>query len=89
MAELIPAPKKAPKHLQLGSVKLALPALITNEGRPATKRFIEFFTAHIRNKNTREAYGRAVRDFFAWCDENNVGPLIDIEAVHVAAYKSG
>ena len=27
-----------------------------------------------------------MRDFFAWCDENNIGPLIDIEAVHIAAY---
>jgi len=79
MAEPTPAPKNTPKELQL-------PALITNEGRPTTKRFIEFFTAHIRNKNTREAYGRAVRDFFIWCDENNIGPLIDIEPVHVAAY---
>ena len=72
MSELIPAPKKAPKELVLGSVKLALPALIADEGRPTTKRFIEFFTAHIRNANTREAYGRAVRDFFAWCDEHQV-----------------
>lgn len=86
MSKLIPAPKKAPKELVLGSVKLALPALITDEGRPTTKRFIEFFTAHIRNKNTREAYGRAVRDFFVWCDEHKVGPLIDIEAIHIASY---
>ena len=86
MAELIPAPQKPTKSLRLGSVSLSLPTLITDEGKPATKRFIEFFTAHIRNKNTREAYGRAVRDFFAWCDDNNVGPLIDIEAVHIAAY---
>lgn len=72
--------------LQLGKMKLVLPTLIIDAGKPTTKRFIEFFTANIRNANTREAYGRAVRDFFAWCDEHGIGPLIDIEAVHIAAY---
>jgi integrase/recombinase XerD len=72
--------------LQLGKMKLVLPALIIDAGKPTTKRFVEFFTANIRNANTREAYGRAVRDFFAWCDEHQIGPLIDIEALHVAAY---
>ncbi|MBA4066679.1 MAG: hypothetical protein C0501_23830 [Isosphaera sp.] len=31
----------------------SLPRLITNAGERATKRFVEFFTANIRNKNTR------------------------------------
>ena len=35
---------------------LALPNLITREGERTTKRFLEFFTANIRNKNTRLAY---------------------------------
>lgn len=56
------------ESLQLGRVVLQLPAAIADEGPEASKRFFEFFTANIRNKNTREAYGRAVRDFFAWCD---------------------
>ena len=87
MSELIPAPQKQPpKAIQLGSVSLTVPNLIADEGKPTTKRFIEFFTAHIRNPNTRDAYGRAVRDFFDWCDHNQVGPLVDIEAVHIAAY---
>jgi len=73
------------KTLLLSSVELTLPGVIVEPGKPTTKRFVEFFTAHIRNPNTREAYGRAVRDFFAWCDEYRIGPLIDIEAVHVAA----
>ena len=72
--------------LQLGKMKLVLPTLIIDAGKPTAKRFVEFFTANIRNPNTREAYGRAVRDFFAWCDEHQVGPLIDIETLHVAAY---
>src|ERR1035441_8436204 len=33
----------------------------------AAKRFIEYFTANIRNPNTRRAYLRAVLDFSAWC----------------------
>ena len=74
------------KALQLGTLQLNVPAVIADAGTPAAKRFIEFFTANIRNKNTREAYGRAVRDFFAWCDVNQVGPLLNIEAVYVAAY---
>ena len=72
--------------LQLGNLTLNLPRLITNEGEQAAKRFLEFFTATIRNPNTREAYGRAVRDFFNWCDQHQVGPLIDIDAIHIAAY---
>jgi len=83
MSDLVGRPSKT---LLLGSVELTLPGAIVEAGKPTTKRFIEFFTAHIRNPNTREAYGRAVRDFFARCDEYRIGPLIDIEAVHVAAY---
>jgi len=79
-------PSNTKNSLQLGKMKLVLPLLITDAGKPTAKRFVEFFTANIRNPNTREAYGRAVRDFFAWCDEHEIGPLIDIEALHVAAY---
>lgn len=77
---------KAQNPVQRGSVELQLPALITQAGERASKRFIEYFTATIRNKNTREAYARAVRDFFAWCDTHQIGPLVDIEPVHIAAY---
>jgi integrase/recombinase XerD len=61
-----------------------VPAIIADAGDAAAKRFLEFFTATIRNANTRHAYARAVRDFFAW-----IGPgltLDAIEPVHVAAY---
>ena len=80
------AAKTDTNAFQLGKLTLVLPALIIEAGKPTAKRFIEFFTANIRNPNTRDAYGRAVRDFFAWCDEHGIGPLIDIEAVHIAAY---
>ena len=50
----------------------ALPALIERAGPKASRRFLEFFLANIRNKNTRAAYARAVRDFFLWCDERGL-----------------
>jgi hypothetical protein len=37
----------------------ALPKLFA-PGKDAARRFIEFFTANIRNPNTRRAYARAV-----------------------------
>src|SRR2546423_687325 len=36
-----------------------MPALIAEAGDRTARRFIEFFTANIRNKNTRAAYGRS------------------------------
>jgi hypothetical protein len=44
-----------------------LPAAIVRAGERASWRFIEFFTANIRNKNTRAAYAHAVTEFFRWC----------------------
>jgi hypothetical protein len=34
-------------------VVITAPLIITNEGNDATRRFLEFFTANIRNPNTR------------------------------------
>ena len=62
-----------------------LPKLITNAGRRAEKRFVEFFTANIRNKNTRLAYLRAIRDFCRWTEERGFS-LELLEPVTVAAY---
>jgi ATP-dependent DNA ligase len=39
------------------------PALIADVGPEATKRFFEFFTVPIRNKNTRIAYYHAIGQF--------------------------
>jgi site-specific recombinase XerD len=63
-----------------------VPAPIAAAGAPARKRFIEFFTANIRNRNTRAAYARAVSDFFAWCERAELSKLELLQPVHVAAY---
>lgn len=62
-----------------------LPAVIAQAGEKASKRFIEFFTATIRNGNTRRAYARAVADFLAWCESGGL-TLTGIQPVHVAAF---
>jgi site-specific recombinase XerD len=62
-----------------------LPAPIARAGDRAGTRFFEFFTAHIRNANTRRAYGRAIARFFAWCDARGID-LHQVEPVTVAAY---
>jgi integrase/recombinase XerD len=64
---------------------LGLPAAIAAQGERAGRRFIEFFTANIRNRNTRMAYARAVKQFFDWCEDRRLG-LDDIEPMTVAAY---
>ena len=69
-----------------GGADIVLPTLIGDAGDQAARRFIEFFTANIRNPNTRAAYARAVMDFFGWCERHGVGPLTAIQPVHVAAY---
>jgi integrase/recombinase XerD len=65
---------------------IVVPAIIADAGNQAAKRFLEFFAATIRNKNTRMAYYRACCRFFAWCDEHHLGRLEDLEPLHVAAY---
>ena len=45
-----------------------LPALIAAEGERAGVHYVEFFTAGIRNPNSRAAYARAADAFLAWCE---------------------
>jgi site-specific recombinase XerD len=63
-----------------------LPAAITRAGKRAAWRFIEFFTANIRNRNTRAAYAHAVTEFFAWCEARGVLELNQVKPVLIAAY---
>lgn len=63
----------------------AFPSLILEAGESAVRRFVEFFTANIRNPNTREAYARAVSQFLAWCEARGFH-LRDLNPVLVSAY---
>lgn len=62
-----------------------VPTVIQDAGPDTIRRFVEFFTANIRNSNTRSAYMRAVRRFCDWAERREV-PLSRIEPVFVAAY---
>jgi site-specific recombinase XerD len=67
----------APRHL--------VPAVVAAEGEQASWRYIEFFTANIRNANTRRAYARACASFLAWCQRRRLA-LTAIRPFDVAAY---
>jgi site-specific recombinase XerD len=73
-------------QLFLPETNALLPVQITSAGRTAGKRFLEFFTANVRNRNTRQAYARAIADFFRWCEGRGLRDLKALEPVHVAAY---
>jgi site-specific recombinase XerD len=62
-----------------------IPATIADAGEGAAHRFFEFFTANIRNPNTRRAYHRAALAFFAWSQGRGLA-LGVIRPPHVAAY---
>src|ERR1700727_2869445 len=62
------------------------PRLSSDAGENAGLRFLDFFTANIRNPNTRAAYAVAVRTFFAWLDGKHVAPLAAVRTHHVSAY---
>ena len=62
-----------------------MPALIADAGDAAGWRYVEFFTANIRNPNTRRAYARACGRFFAWCEDRGL-TLTTIRPFDVATY---
>ena len=73
--------------ISLGSgSNLIVPQAIADEGDDAINRFVNFFTAHIRNPNTRVAYGRAVMRFFRWAESAGLPPLQQMQPYHLAAY---
>jgi integrase/recombinase XerC len=82
---VIPA-AKAPRISATVAASIVVPAIIADAGDHAARRFLEFFAATIRNKNTRLAYLHAVGKFFVWCEHHRIGQLADIEPLHVAAY---
>jgi site-specific recombinase XerD len=86
---LTPGNELVPVQLETGHLDTAiigLPAIITSAGEDAVKRFVEYFTAHIRNPHTRRAYFRNAIDFLRWCEAQGIHDLKAIKPVRVAAY---
>ena len=81
-SDIVPIPSR---NLQRAGFS-ELPALIARAGEQAAWRFIEFFTATIRNKNTRAAYAEAVHQFFCWCAKHGIQELHQIRLVVIASY---
>lgn len=82
----LPAPRVGVgTDLAAASFGNRLPTLIVEAGEDSTRAFLEFFAATIRNGNTREAYARACRRFFTWCENRGIR-LRQIEPLIVAAY---
>jgi site-specific recombinase XerD len=78
-AVLHPAALATPTNTHL------VPALIADFGERAGWRYVEFFTANIRNPHTRRAYARACARFFAWCEQRGL-TLAAIRPHDVATY---
>ena len=62
-----------------------VPALIADAGEQAGWRYVEFFTANIRNPHTRRAYARACARFFAWAEARGL-TLRDIRPHDVGSW---
>ena len=82
MNDLVPTKPARTAVSISGSV--VIPAAIADTGEKAVRRFLEFFAATIRNRNTREAYYRAACSFFDWLEQHEIGGLADIEPMHVS-----
>jgi integrase/recombinase XerD len=81
----LPAPRVSTTR-QLQKIGMpGVPALFLDAGDKASWRLIEFLTAQIRNKNTREAYARAILRFCRWCEKKHL-TLAAIRPFFVAAY---
>lgn len=72
--------------IRQASQSLPVPRLVDSAGPNATRRFIEFFVAQIRNPNTRGAYARAVANFFDWSESRGVRSLDEIQPIVIAGY---
>jgi hypothetical protein len=63
-----------------------LPASIGICNERTRLRFIQFFTANVRNRNTRRAYARAVKQFFDWTEGRRL-KLEDIDALLAGSHE--
>jgi site-specific recombinase XerD len=63
-----------------------LPAALQSADISVRAKVVEFFTAQIRNVNTRRSYVTASMEFLRWCESRNVMRLDAITPVHVAGW---
>jgi integrase len=70
--------------LAMSGRQIVTPVLFARSEHSA-RRFWEFFTANIRNPNTRRAYFCAVNRFAAWCGKRGLD-LQRLEPILIAAY---
>jgi hypothetical protein len=54
-------------------------------GPEVTENYIDAFAATIRNRNTRQAYAGACRQFFDWCAAHGL-ELTSVRPFHAAAH---
>ena len=77
---VIPA-GKTPRIPTTVAASIVVPAIVADAGDRAARRFLEFFAATIRNKNTRTAYLHAVGKFFAASIRNKNTRMAYLHAV--------
>jgi integrase/recombinase XerD len=80
-----PNPKAEFSIVTRNSSKAWLPELVAAAGPEVTEAYIDFFTATIRNRNTRQAYARACWQFFDWCRAHGL-ELTTVRPFHVSAW---
>lgn len=85
MNDLAKLPPNSAGGITAQSPGAVVPLLVAASGDTASWRYVEFFTANIRNPNTRRAYARACSQFFAWCEERGL-TLTTIRPFDVASY---
>ena len=66
-------------------VRGLVPATVSELGRKAERKFVEFFTAHLRNDHTRRAYAHAAAQLSAWLEKVGLS-LAELEPPEAAAY---
>ena len=66
-------------------VRGLVPPVVSDLGRKAERKFVEFFTAHLRNDHTRRAYAHAAAQLSEWSKVNGLS-LAELEPPEAAAY---
>ena len=72
-------------HQMASGALISFPAMLTRDVATA-ERVLNFFTANIRNPNTRKAYAQAVTAFATWGEKHGLADLANVRPVHIATY---